>query len=349
MPRINNRLLTSAIFFFLSFFSTQAYTQAQKIVQADWHPPQYPHDQVLMHDFAAQPDGFWLYEPASPVPDTAPVLVFLHGYGGYNPMIYGEWIKHLVRQGNIVIYPRYQRNLMFPRPNGFAPNATKAIREALQFLINRAMPAVNTDKMIYVGHSYGGVISADIAIHYEKYKVPKPAAIMLVSPGTSWLSGGRLKSYMGMPADTKVVILTSEYDEVVGDEFAWKVFREAVHTPDRILLNQLPDHHGTPEILATHNQAYCVDQDFDSGVRNYTAKRALRITQTDAVDYYAYWRTFDALLDCVRMGERCTLALGGTEEQRSLGNWSDGQAVQPLEVTLPAPVPALLIEPGAMD
>jgi len=51
-------------------------------------------------------------------------------------------------------------------------------------------------------------------------------------------------------------------------------------------------------IRAGHNETYCVDEFFDTGVRNYTAKKALRITQTNAVDYYGYWKLFDALIAC---------------------------------------------------
>ncbi|MEZ4892408.1 MAG: hypothetical protein R2778_05270 [Saprospiraceae bacterium] len=58
---------------------------------------------------ATTADGYWLFEPADPKPDSAEVVVFLHGYGAYNPMAYGKWIKHLVAKGNIVIYPRYQK------------------------------------------------------------------------------------------------------------------------------------------------------------------------------------------------------------------------------------------------
>jgi len=67
----------------------------------------YPHDSIRVTDRAEKADGFWLFEPASPVPDSAHVVVFLHGYGAINPMIYGSWIEHLVRK-----YKEYQ----LPKP-----------------------------------------------------------------------------------------------------------------------------------------------------------------------------------------------------------------------------------------
>ena len=92
---------------------------------------EYHHQSVDFQDFAQKADGYWLFEPAAPKPDSAHVIVFVHGYGGYNPMIYGKWIQHLVRQGNIVIYPRYQKNLHSPRPRKFSTNVSQAIRDAL--------------------------------------------------------------------------------------------------------------------------------------------------------------------------------------------------------------------------
>jgi hypothetical protein len=157
---------------------------------------------------------------------------------------------------------------------------------------------------------------------------------MLCSPGTGKLKGGRLESYAAMPADLHLLIHVNNDDYVVGDEFALKVFNEAIDTPNRNLLRQFEDPHGTPPLEAHHNQTYSLDTEFDSGVRNFTANRALRISTEDAVDYYGYWKLFDALLDCSRKGQNCQYAFGGTAEQTSLGSWSDGTPIKPMEAML---------------
>ena len=54
------------------------------------------------------------------------------------------------------------------------------------------------------------------------------------------------------------------------------------------------------------------------------------------MDYNGYWKLFDALQDCTLNEENCNIAFGDTPEQRSLGNWSDGTPIKPLEVTIPA-------------
>lgn len=327
--------LFSFVFFFGKIvFSGGPATQPQQPLTGPGGTT-YNHQSVIFRDFAAKADGYWLFEPADPKPDSAHVVVFLHGYGGYNPMIYGKWIRHLVQQGNIVIYPRYQENLLSPGPNKFAENTATAIRDALVELRKDGHVKPVTSHVAMVGHSYGGVIAAGLAIQFEQFEIPQPKVLMLCSPGTGKLNGGRLESYAEMPANISLLITVSEDDWVVGDEFALKVFNEATGVQQRNLLRQFADAHGEPPIEAHHNQPYSLDTAFDSGVRNYSAKKALRISTIDAVDYYGYWKLFDAMLACNRQGELCNYAFGGTPEQTSLGLWSDSVPVKPLEATLP--------------
>lgn len=293
----------------------------------------YVGDSVLMYDFAQKPYGYWLFEPGGATrPDSAQVIVLIHGYGGYNPMIYGEWIEHLVRKGNLVIFPRYQRNLFCPRPKRFGDYCARAIRDALTELEKAEHVRPKADHLIIAGHSYGGVVTADLGVNFREYKIPRPKALLLCSPGTGPFKGGRLKTYEAMPADTKLVIMAGEGDWVVGDEFARLVFETAVHTPERNLIYQYRDPRG---IGAGHSQSYAIDLQFDTGRRNPTARRALRRGPANAVDYYGYWKILDGLISCVESGHFCRYALGDTLEQGLLGYWSDGRPVKPLEVIVP--------------
>ena len=158
---------------------------------------------------------------------------------------------------------------------------------------------------------------------------------MICSSGTAWLKGGRLKDYSAMPEDLKLVIFVSENDKVVGEEFSWKVFREATANTSRVMLRQSADTYGDTLIGDGHNQPYALDMAFDTGVRNYTAKKALRTATTDPVDYNGYWRVFDSLLECSRNGQHCETALCGCPQQAELGFWSDGTPIKPLEVIVP--------------
>src|SRR4051794_33801759 len=53
-----------------------------------------------------------LREPGLRAP--APVVLFLHGWGATTPSYYRPWLEHLAREGNVVLYPRYQDAIVTP-------------------------------------------------------------------------------------------------------------------------------------------------------------------------------------------------------------------------------------------
>jgi len=231
----------------------------------------------------------------------------------------------------VVLYPRYQQNLAKPKPRDFSKNVSQAIRDGLKELRKLKYPKVDRKaELIIVGHSYGGVVASDLAINYEAHGIPKPGALMLCSSGTGFLKEGRLDSYAAMPADTKIMILSSQNDYVVGDEISVRVFEEANAVENMTYLRQYPDAHGEPALLAGHNLTYSVDMDFDTGMMNHTARKALRVSTLDPMDYNGYWKLFDALIACQRTNAHCDICFGDNSEQTSLGNWSDGTAIKPL-------------------
>ncbi|MCW5923162.1 MAG: alpha/beta hydrolase fold domain-containing protein [Saprospiraceae bacterium] len=299
---------------------------------------EYIHSSVAFFDAAAEADGYWLFEPANPKPDSAEVVVFLHGYGAYNPMAYGKWIKHLVAKGNIVIYPRYQKNLMWPRPEAFPQNAAIGIRRALAELQKEERVKPKTEKVAYIGHSYGGVIAANLGVNWQKYDIPKPASMLLCEPGSGPFKGARLSDYSALSDDLQMVVVVGEDDYVVGDEFGRLVFHSAINTPQRNLVIQRRSTDGRRWISASHSEPYCYDLDFDTGVRNYTSKRVLYTSRLNEVDFNCYWKFADALMESTRNGCYTELALGNTPDQRWLGCWPNGKPMRELEVLLPGGV-----------
>ncbi|MBK8554683.1 MAG: alpha/beta hydrolase [Lewinellaceae bacterium] len=295
----------------------------------------YTHHGFTFTDVSEKTDGYWLFEPSDPKPDSADVVVFLHGYGSYNPMVYGKWIKHLVAKGNIVIYPRYQKNNYLTRAGAFPANAATGIRDALASLQAPGRVHPRTGKVAYIGHSYGGVIAANLGVNWEHLGVRKPASMLLCEPGSGPLKGARLSDYACLPADCALVVVVGENDYVVGDEFGRLVFNTAVHTPRRNLVVQYPDSSGQERVRASHAEPYCNDTDFDTGMRNYTVKRALQTSRLNAVDFNCYWKFGDALLGYSRQGILKGVAFGNSLRQQSLGTWSNGQPIRPLEVETP--------------
>ena len=292
----------------------------------------YVVDSVIMENFAKKADGYWLFRPEKVDIPLEKLIVFNHGYGAINPMIYGAWIKHLVRKGNIVVFPRYQKDLLSPRPKKFTQNAATGINAAIQLLRSRNMLTNDDFHLSLVGHSYGGVVSAGLANDYKTYEIPKPQVVMLCSPGTGPLKGGLLENYKGIDADTKFLVMTSVNDRTVGEEFGFHVFKTSPQIEASNLIRQFPDNHDGLHITAGHNECYALDSQFDSGLRNVSTKRALRIGKIDPIDYYGYWKLFDALRECSIAVEHCEIALGGGEKQSFLGEWTDKVAIRPLTI-----------------
>ena len=84
-------------------------------------------------DVGAGARGAAVFRPAGAA-RPLPVVVFVHGLFATDPDTYGAWIRHLVRDGNVVIYPAYQGALTPPaaflanRPAVASSPASRAMR-----------------------------------------------------------------------------------------------------------------------------------------------------------------------------------------------------------------------------
>lgn len=293
----------------------------------------YPHDGIRVTDRADQADGFWLFEPADPAPDSAHVVIFLHGYGAINPMVYGSWLEHLARKGNTIIYPRYQKKIFPPGTRHFADRAVTGIQNALDTLRKDNHVSPITRHFSIVGHSYGGALAANLTANYQEYKIPQPMAILLCSPGTGPFKGAVLDSYENIPVETKMLVMVSEKDKTVGDKLGKKIFATAKNTIDKHLIKQLEDRrYKDRNIRAGHNESYSIDAKLDIGKRTIVTRRAGKVSRLDAVDYFGYWKLLDALHSCTRNDNYCNYAIGNTFEQSFMGYWSDGMPVKPLNI-----------------
>ena len=70
---------------------------------------------VSVHSGGSGSDAFFVFEPARPRPERAPLAIVMHGYfeySGYDQM--SALIRHTVRKGNVVIYPRWQTGASSP-------------------------------------------------------------------------------------------------------------------------------------------------------------------------------------------------------------------------------------------
>lgn len=295
----------------------------------------YRSADLVVIDSAGGAGGYWIYLPAEILPDTAPLVIFLHGFGCYNPMIYGKWIRHLVGKGNVVIMPRYQDRLLQPRAREFSDITARSIQRAIDHLRQHSATPVGFDRPVLIGHSYGGVLAADLLLHFSEKKLPKPAAALICQAGTNIFRGGRVRNYEGFPEELSLLLVVAKNDLLVSRRISKQIYRHTTHLKKREMLILNPDRHGRPPLAAGHRACHATDPDFDNGVRTFSARYALFNIPTDAADFYGYWKLADALIDCTLRETNCESAFGGTPAQTGLGYWSDGKAVEQLRLWTP--------------
>jgi dienelactone hydrolase len=272
----------------------------------------YTYQEISSAKFGSGNTEYWLYEP-KPMPASAPVIVFMHGWGAMDPAPYSNWIIHLVKRGNVVIYPRYQAS-RFTAPGTFNDNAIRAIRAAIETLNSAGHVKPDSEKFAILGHSCGGVIAANVTVLAAENGLPKFKALLCLEPG-----GGQdtYEDFRRIPADTLMLCIVGEDDAVVTDVAAKRIFARSTQVPaeNKDFITVHSDNHGTPKLLAGH-----------------FAPLASR-SSVNTLDWYGFWKWTDALTSAAFTGDFRDYALGNTPEQRSMGDWSDGQQVTPATVT----------------
>lgn len=287
---------------------------------------------VVHRKLGEQPTGGWLFLPANPdgsvpVTEPLPLVLFFHGYTALNPTTYLSWINHLALNGAAVFYPDYQNeNFGVQNPDNYLPQALRGVRLLMDQVGTGDLPPVDTDRVTAVGHSLGGVLAANYTAIAADHGVPVPGVLMPVEPGgctgcgdTGDRLGAPVINLGAIPATVLALVIAGEDDTVVEDIAAKVIWDRLQHLPrdQRDFVVFQSDSHGQPPLIADHLMPQT------SGA----------FSERDAFDYHGLWKLLDGLMACAFNGEWCDVALGGTDAQRSLGNWSDGTPVAPLLVT----------------
>jgi dienelactone hydrolase len=289
----------------------------------------YTHEMVKMTVYGEGEKQYWIFEPASPTPKSAPIIVFNHGWGATTPTFYQAWINHLVRQGYIVVYPRYQTDIFTPSDN-FTSNSIQATQDSLRVLQNGDHVRPELDRFAIVGHSVGGIITVNLAALSKEKGLPEPKAVFAVEPGKSRTSedqmGPVLEDLTKIPSNSLLLSLAGDQDNWVGDDDAKRIIRDTpqISSENKDYIFMLSDEHGDPALLANHFAPLAAE------FSNPNYKLFLLV---DAWDYYGTWKLFDGLLDAAFYNKNRQYALGNTNRQRFMGTWSDGTPVKEPIVT----------------
>jgi predicted esterase len=241
-------------------------------------------------------DGYYVFLPEKKEEsrEIKSVVGFVHGYGALNPKIFGAWLKHLVQNGNAVIYPRYQYNLLLPSSDEFTANTGTALKDALS-LLEESKRLDNDFKFNLAGHSFGGVICANLLIDYKLYDLPKPSGALIAEGGTGPLTGAMKESYSDIESDIPLIIAVGSRDFTVGDHFGKKLSSE-IKSHLAVYVYQKPFVNDSIEIGAAHYDPYSLDDWCDNGMDNITSNRAEHVSKYDVLDRHGYWKWLDAII-----------------------------------------------------
>jgi hypothetical protein len=146
-------------------------------------------------------DAVWYWPAAG---KAKSIVVFLHGYSGEareeTPANHIPWLRHLAKEGNDVIYPRYERG---GGPNPF-PHLDAGVAAALKKLGDPKLPTV------VIGYSRGARIGVDYAA-FRAAAGHEPRAVLCVFPAMNapYEALGPLRA---LDAKTKIVMMVGDRD-----------------------------------------------------------------------------------------------------------------------------------------
>ena len=273
---------------------------------------EYRHAKVGESVHGESGEKFWLFVPDEPRAKAAPVILFLHGFTVMEPEGYRGWIEHLVRRGNVVIYPKWQDSLR-TNPRDFLPNTLASVRHALRVMEKEKIGDLK--RFAVVGHSAGGALAMEYAAVAGEERLPLPGAAVVVQPGQGPKRGAVIiptPAAEKLDPRMKLIITVGDADSIVGDVSARRYWREAAGVVlDRAFVEVRSDLYGEPRLRAGHLSPMAAD-----------------LEMADALDWWGWWRLLDSA---------CEAAFSGRPMQldERMGAWSDGTPVKPLKIERP--------------
>lgn len=280
-----------------------------------------------------------VYEPDSPKPTKAPVVLFLHGYFDADPKPYDLMLRHIARKGFIVIYPSYGNPI---RPQEWAQHAGNAMNRALQVLEAGEYVQPDRTKVAFIGHSIGGILALHLAqTNSTLTTMPQPRLIItLDAAGISSLAYPfiSIDNLSRIPSSTWLLLVMAE------ESYQYRL-KDAQHCQsdkqppgencNAFAVNRMA-YLKTPQIPSSQKAALLIPSDQQA---NHTLRSEHNAVQgdcgsfakpIDAVDTWGYWKLTVGALSHVLLGDSKEYAFADTEARRALGTWSNGRKARPI-------------------
>ncbi|MDR7036734.1 acetyl esterase/lipase [Methylobacterium sp. BE186] len=319
---------------------------------------------------------FAFYAAGAAPAEGRSVVVFLHAWGAPNPQSYGGWIDHLARQGHLVLFPRFQE-VNRTRPADATGNAESLLKAALAELANDPDAKPDPKRVAVIGHLAGAPLAANLAADAKEQDLPAPKLVFAVMPGgiasNPKARGIALKDLAAIPAGTMVVTVIGDKDARAADAAARRILREASAVPPerKLFVRALSDDHGFPALTATLAAPAGVEAAYDGGAiklppdpkdvkpppfkwsadmalsgEQQTLVAQINNARTDALDYLAFWKTFDLAAAAAFAGSDAS-GLKSNARFSDMERWTDGWPVKRLAVETPRATPAPAPTPAA--
>ena len=266
--------------------------------------------------------------------DSAPVVIFLHGFLMVAPDIYMGHIEHLCSQGYIVIFPQFNKGgiagvvqdmMLNADQNKFLDRAITAVNLALSQLGDQA----DSGDMTLYGHSVGGLM----ALCWAGFEGPAVRHVVLASPCldnteampsfVQSIMEGLITSLdyanLGPATTSPVTILWGEDDSLATSGQMESVVDALPNAQSIRLYTARSDDYGSPEIIADH---MACAQD-DGWMPSLLMDMFGGDCEEDSLDYRFFYAALDQALE------------GLTDMSFNMGAWSDGEPVAPVIEGLP--------------
>ncbi len=320
---------------------------------------------VVKRAFGSASAPTFAFYKSGPAPaEGRPVAILFQAWGAANPQAYGAWIDHLARNGWLVLVPRLQE-VNRTRPADASANALRLLKIAFADLAADAEAKPDTSRVALIGHLAGVPIAANVAAGAQAEGLPTPKLVYGTMPGgiarDAKARGIALADLAEVPARTMLIMVIGDKDARAADLAARRILREASAVPieRKLVLRALSDDHGFPALTATLASPAGLDAAYDSGAIKvppdpkdfkappfkWTPDVALTGEQTqlvaqinnaraDALDYLAYWRTFDMAATAAFAGKDAG-SLKADPAFSDMKRWGDGWPVKRLSVETP--------------
>lgn len=250
----------------------------------------------------------------------APVVVLLHGFQLLAPDIYDGLIEHLWRQGNIVIFPAYNKGgfgiIGDTDQNAMQSRAIASTNSALTALGAKA----DRSKVYLFGHSLGGLVAST----WTARGGVAPAGIVLANPSTAAGAGipdfvAGLVTVTPIPWQSLVgsttaptVILTGDADSIAPPSESIGLYDKLTSASGRGVYQLRSDATQSPAIQADHMAPIQRQGIVPDLIMNALGGNA----EEDTADYRFYWSALDQLM------------AGDATPSFSMGTWGNGTPVK---------------------